>query len=74
MLATEVAVCSLSSVRRQHPDYRREGIVLPAEEHHRGHLELVALMLDDGFAEKARGADGLNHGSRVVRSLMTRGV
>ncbi|WP_197022228.1 nucleotide kinase domain-containing protein [Candidatus Blastococcus massiliensis] len=36
---------------------------------HRGHLELVALMLDNGLAEKARGADGLRGLYRLLKSF-----
>lgn len=36
---------------------------------HRGHLELVAVMMDDGFVEKARGADGLRGLYRLMRGF-----
>jgi len=36
---------------------------------HRGHLELVALMLDGGLAEKARSADGLRGLYRLLRDF-----
>lgn len=36
---------------------------------HRGHLELVALMLEDGLAEKARSADGLRGLYRLLRGF-----
>lgn len=64
----------LSEEQRQgRPVYSAAYIVPPVSlcpaPKHRGHLELVALMLDDGLAEKARGADGLRGLYRLLRGF-----
>lgn len=62
----------LSEEQRQgRPVYSAAYIVPPVSlcpvPKHRGHLELVARMLDDGIAEKARTADGLRGLYRLLR-------
>lgn len=60
-----VAMCALLSEeqRRGRAVYSAAYIVPPVPlcptPKHRGHLELVALMVDDGLAERAQNADGL---------------